>query len=207
MTTYNKLPYSNQFERGHSFNWAGQWKPGRYYYNNSYVTDFVIYNHAVLVCRKDHLASAELEPELIVSGGETVDVNSSYWEFIVAVSGDSSYLIQNMVYDDRTKSITIFYGGNRSETFPLNIIDTSIHIGSSPPEDLHKLWLDTSNSGNIVLKQYINDNWKIISSSAVCDNYVSQSDLSNRFITLTESDYEQLEHPNVNTYYFTYEDE
>ena len=84
MTTYNKLPYSNQFERGHSFNWAGHWTPGKYYYNNSYVTDFVIHRDMILVCRKDHISSAELEPIPIILNGEIKDVESSYWEFIAS---------------------------------------------------------------------------------------------------------------------------
>ena len=99
MTTYNSKPYSNQFERGHSFNWAGHWKVGKYYYNNSYVTDFVIHRDMILVCRKDHLSSAELEPIPIVMDGEIKDVQSSHWEFIASprISNKDSVLSSEFV--------------------------------------------------------------------------------------------------------------
>lgn len=84
MTTYSKLPYSNQFERGHSFNWAGHWKEGKYYYNDSYVTDFVIHKDMILVCRKNHLSTADLEPEPVIFQGEIIDVKSTHWEFIAS---------------------------------------------------------------------------------------------------------------------------
>lgn len=99
MTTYNKLPYSNQFERGHSFNWAGHWTPGKYYYNNSYVTDFVIHRDMILVCRKDHISSEELEPIPIILNGEIKDVESSYWEFIASprISSKDSVLSSEFI--------------------------------------------------------------------------------------------------------------
>ena len=99
MTTYNKLPYSNQFERGHSFNWAGRWTAGKYYYNNTYVTDFVIHRDMILVCRKDHLSSAELEPIPIVIDGEIKDVQSSHWEFIASprISNKDSVLSSEFI--------------------------------------------------------------------------------------------------------------
>lgn len=95
MTTYNKLPYSNQFERGHSFNWAGHWKPGKYYYNNSYVTDFVVCDNMILVCRKDHMSSEELKPEPIMVNGEITDVKSSHWEFILSPNISNKDLISS----------------------------------------------------------------------------------------------------------------
>lgn len=207
MTTYNKLPYSNQFERGHSFNWAGKWKEGKYYYNNEYVTDFVVYENAILVCRKDHLSAKELEPELVITGGKISDVRSPYWEFIVASSGGDLFTIQNITYDESTKSIIIDYGDGKTDSFYLSITDTSINIGSVTPTDTEKLWLDTSNANNICLKININDEWKVVASSAACDTYITQSDLNNMFVTLTEEAYGQLENPNPNTYYFTYEED
>lgn len=84
MTTFNKLPHSNQLERGHSFNWAGQWKAGRYYHNDEYVTDFVALDDVILVCRKNHLSSSS--PEFVYKDGKVVDTTSPFWEFVL--SGD-----------------------------------------------------------------------------------------------------------------------
>lgn len=104
MTTYNKLPYSNQFERGHSFNWAGHWKEGRYYYNDSYVTDFVVLENVVLVCRKNHLSSDK--PEFVYKDGKIVDIKSPFWEFVLCAEASggvaitSAEFIANATYDD-----------------------------------------------------------------------------------------------------------
>ena len=96
MTTYNKLPYSNQFERGHSFNWAGRWKAGRYYYNNTYVTDFVSIDNVILVCRKDHLSNDV--PEFVYSEGKVVDVNSPFWEFVVSAEMGGGALVKSVEF-------------------------------------------------------------------------------------------------------------
>ena len=82
MSTKNKLQFSNQFERGHSFNWAGEWAEGKYYFNDEYVTDFVKYGSCILVCRKSHQSSEALRPVIVYSDGIPSDVDSIYWEFI-----------------------------------------------------------------------------------------------------------------------------
>jgi len=114
MTTYNKLPYSNQFERGHSFNWAGHWKEGKYYYNDSYVTDFVVYNNAVLVCRKNHMSSSELEPKIIYIDGKISDVDSSYWEFVLGLDNkgivSSSSYISSATEEDKALDDSVVIG-------------------------------------------------------------------------------------------------
>lgn len=93
MSTKNPLPFSNQFERGHSFNWAGKWTSGKYYMNDEYVTDFIVYQTAILVCRKNHQSSRELEPKLIIIDGRIVGVDSPYWGFVVAPSIDNGTAI------------------------------------------------------------------------------------------------------------------
>lgn len=80
MSTKNPLPFSNQFERGHSFNWAGKWESGKYYYNNAYVTDFVTFGNCILVCRKDHKSS--IPPEIIFVNGIPSDVDGMQWELV-----------------------------------------------------------------------------------------------------------------------------
>lgn len=85
--TKNKLPFSNQFERGHSFNWAGKWTSGKYYMNDEYVTDFVALNNVILVCRKNHQATDT--PTFIYSEGKIVDVDSPFWEFVLSAEVES----------------------------------------------------------------------------------------------------------------------
>ena len=97
MSTRNPLPYSNQFERGHSFNWAGQWTEGKYYMNDEYVTDFVVYNNTILACRKTHKASQELRPNLITTNGKITGIDSPYWEFVVSV-GSSTEIVSSSTY-------------------------------------------------------------------------------------------------------------
>ena len=79
MSTRNPLPFSNQFERGHSFNWAGKWEIGKFYFNDPYVTDFVVYdNNMLLVCRENHESNEYNKPIPIYSGDEIVGVESIY---------------------------------------------------------------------------------------------------------------------------------
>ncbi len=82
MTTRNSLPFSNQFERGHSFNWAGIWTEGKYYLNDEYVTDFAICDNMLLSCRKNHEATNENKPIPIWSNNKIIGVESIYWSFI-----------------------------------------------------------------------------------------------------------------------------
>ena len=96
MTTYNKLPFSNQFERGHSFNWAGHWKEGKYYYNDSYVTDFVVCDDVVMVCRKNHLATSY--PSFVYKDGKIIDVDSPFWEFIFWAHSDTEFSVAKGVF-------------------------------------------------------------------------------------------------------------
>ena len=77
----------------------------------------------------------------------------------------------------------------------------------TPPEDVNVLWLDTSNDDAITIKAYKNARWVVMASSEIFGNYITPSDLANMFVTLSEAHYAQLESPNPNTYYFTYEEE
>ena len=100
--TKNKLPFSNQFERGHSFNWAGKWTEGKYYLNDEYVTDFVICDSMLLRCRENHMASNENKPTPILSDYKIIGMESSrYWEFIEAVGG----ILYEPHYDPNTGNV------------------------------------------------------------------------------------------------------
>lgn len=85
--TKNKLPFSNQFERGHSFNWAGKWTSGKYYMNDTYVTDFVVLDNVVMVCRKNHQSTDA--PLFVYDEGRVIDVDSPYWEFVLSAEIES----------------------------------------------------------------------------------------------------------------------
>lgn len=96
MTTKNGLPFSNQFERGHSFNWAGKWTSGKYYMNDEYVTDFIVHKNVILVCRKNHQAVSE--PQFIYQDGKVVDVDSPFWEFIMSPDVEGGTAVQSAVF-------------------------------------------------------------------------------------------------------------
>ena len=84
MSTKNRLPFSNQFERGHSFNWAGQWADGKYYFNDEYVTDFITYGSCTLACRKNHISSEENKPVIIYDSqtNTPIGVEGTFWSFV-----------------------------------------------------------------------------------------------------------------------------
>jgi hypothetical protein len=95
------------------------------------------------------------------------------------------------------------------------------------PEDKHVLWIDISNPDDICIKMYNEGEWKVISASGIFGNYITPTDLrnilasyatsedlanllttiTNKFVTLTEEEYTQLEDKNSDTYYYTYEEE
>ena len=145
MSTRNPLPYSNQFERGHSFNWAGAWKTNTHYFNDQYVTDFIVYDGCILVCRKNHLSTTP--PEIILdANGRPADVSTPYWEFVVDTVKSNPLDISDITYDEQNKELSINYIDGRSDTFSIDIkiSDTSIHVGPEPPENDNKIWIDTS---------------------------------------------------------------
>ena len=101
MSTINKLPFSNQFEKGHSFNWAGDWTLGKYYKNDEYITDFVVYNaNVVLYCRENHIASTSTEPELIYKDGKIIGVDSIYWGFVLHSESMTHEELVGVLQDD-----------------------------------------------------------------------------------------------------------
>ena len=145
MSTRNPLPYSNQFERGHSFNWAGAWKTNTHYFNDQYVTDFIVYDGCILVCRKNHLSTTP--PEIILDANRRpADVSTPYWEFVVDTVKSNPLDISDITYDEQNKELSINYIDGRSDTFSIDIkiSDTSIHVGPEPPENDNKIWIDTS---------------------------------------------------------------
>lgn len=84
MSTRNSLPFSNQFERGHSFNWAGQWEEGKHYFNDEYVTDFITFGSCTLACRKNHISTQENKPKIIFDNNNNtpIGVEGQLWSFV-----------------------------------------------------------------------------------------------------------------------------
>lgn len=109
-----KVQYSNQFERGHSFNWAGKWEKGKYYLNDDYVTDFIVYNGVILACRKNHQSSEELEPKLVVYDGKIQDVDSPYWNFVLSTGKpgivEESIYIAKATEEDKANDSSVIIG-------------------------------------------------------------------------------------------------
>lgn len=82
--------------------------------NDEYVTDFVVYESAILACRKNHQASSDLEPILVYHEGKVSDVNSPYWDFIVAINNSgvvtSSTYIAEATEEDKQYDSSIIIG-------------------------------------------------------------------------------------------------
>ena len=103
------VSHSRDYQKGKSFNFAGEWKQGCHYFNDAYCTDFVIYKSALLACAKSHLASRDTEPINLIFNDEglCIGVRSLYWDFILA--GYSGNAFTNA---DKAKldSLNIKYG-------------------------------------------------------------------------------------------------
>lgn len=79
------------FYKGKSFNFANDWKVGRHYYNDQYITDFVTFNGTLLACKISHLSSEENKPVIIFAddGITPISVQSRHWSFVVGgIPGD-----------------------------------------------------------------------------------------------------------------------
>lgn len=80
------VAHSRDYQKGKSFNFAGEWKQGCHYFNDAYCADFVTYGPALLACTKSHLASRDTEPSNLIynNDGICIGVRSLYWEFVLA---------------------------------------------------------------------------------------------------------------------------
>lgn len=87
--------YTRDYYRGKSFHYAGRWEIGKRYVSDEYNTDFVVHDSLLLVCKKNHTASAANEPtEFYETSDELIGLNSPYWDIVMpALSGDSKYIV------------------------------------------------------------------------------------------------------------------
>ena len=73
------------WEKGKSFNMTGEWQANTRYYSDEYITDFVVYNGALLACKKEHISDSGNEPVLIYDDHEVVvGVHGDIWLFVIA---------------------------------------------------------------------------------------------------------------------------
>lgn len=87
----NKVLNSRDFYKGKSFRFAHEWHLGITYFNDEFVTDFVVYNNTMLACKRSHTSSKNNEPVIIYdsdNGIQPIGVKSEYWELVL--SGISS---------------------------------------------------------------------------------------------------------------------
>lgn len=59
--------------RGKSFNFAGDWAPGRHYSNDEYSVDFVSHDNKLWICKESHLSNDGSAPYL----------DNEYWRLVV----------------------------------------------------------------------------------------------------------------------------
>lgn len=105
---------SRDFYKGRSFNFAEEWSLGVHYFNDGYITDFVSFNGALLVCRKSHISTEENRPILLYqdeadSKRPTGIDSSPYWDFVLSgTSGATGDTGQVYVpeYDQSSGNIT-----------------------------------------------------------------------------------------------------
>lgn len=94
--------YGRDYYRGKSFHYAGKWKVGTRYVSDEYNTDFVTHNNFILVCKYNHTATQENEPNVIFVDDEA-KVNSKYWDVVIP---SKAYDISQEEGDDAFKAIS-----------------------------------------------------------------------------------------------------
>ena len=83
----NKVLNSRDFYKGKSFRFVHEWHAGITYFNDEFVTDFVVYNNVMLACKKSHTSFSENAPVIIYDSNNEVQpigVKSDYWEFVLS---------------------------------------------------------------------------------------------------------------------------
>lgn len=104
---------SRDFYKGRSFNFAEEWSLGIHYFNDEYITDFISYNGALLVCRISHISTEANRPTLLYQDSNDpsrpTGVSSTYWDFVFSgTSGATGENGQVYVpeYDQSSGNIT-----------------------------------------------------------------------------------------------------
>lgn len=86
LDNYYGVCHTENYYKGKSFNFKGDWSSGVHYFNDDYTTDFVAYKGALLACIAGHLSSTSNQPELLYEDSEDstrpTGVNSTLWSFV-----------------------------------------------------------------------------------------------------------------------------
>lgn len=83
----DRILESREYYKGKSFNFAQSWHSGIYYFNDSNVTDFVVYDNVLLACKKSHLSNSQTIPTIIYDQEnplQPIGVKSEYWSFVLS---------------------------------------------------------------------------------------------------------------------------
>lgn len=97
---------NRDFYKGKSFDFCGEWKENSRYFNDDFITSFVVaYTDdrklsALVACKTTHTSQIANKPILIVSDDRVTGIEDIYaWDFIFAgVPGDS---IRNLIWNER----------------------------------------------------------------------------------------------------------
>lgn len=98
---YINVSHTHDYYKGKSMDFAGIWTSGVRYFNDEYITNFVVYTiknsdgyveaSALLACKKTHVSKkngtivqrTDNEPQLVIQDGSVVDISpNDYWIFI-----------------------------------------------------------------------------------------------------------------------------
>jgi hypothetical protein len=115
---YVDVLHTHDYYKGKSMDFAGIWASGIRYFNDEYITNFVVYavknadgniqSSALLACKKTHTSKLNTvvksrddnEPRLIVNEGSVVGIEANdYWIFVCGsvqgVAGSSAEVVSN----------------------------------------------------------------------------------------------------------------
>ena len=124
---YVGVLHSHDYYKGKSIDFAGTWTSGVRYFNDEYITNFVVYaekdsegnvlSSALLACKKTHMSKKngaiknreDNEPNLIVNDGSVIGISpNDFWIFICGsirgLPGESAEIVET--YADALKLAT-----------------------------------------------------------------------------------------------------
>ena len=143
---------SKDLYKGKSFNMAGAWSPDVHYFNDDFITDFVVYKGSLLSCVRSHQSSSANEPELLIKNVNGVPVpygvkNTNYWSFVIgSVPGEQGDPGEIYVpkYDEASGTLTWVVG----EEVPVS----PIRIKGDGITDIYDEELEDGSGVRIVIK-------------------------------------------------------
>lgn len=118
--------YTRDYYRGKSFHYAGLWKPGAHYVCDAYNVDFIVHDSMMLVCKKNHTATAENEPlDLYELPDGLVGLRSDYWDVVMpALYGNSRYVVLALEQEKGTSQVHAM--SQNAVTIELDALDEAI---------------------------------------------------------------------------------